>query len=114
MAGIRVPVYLRDTAKTIDSKAWVSRCETKEYFGLVDEAAARMNKLASSSTFDHEAMTLVLTGAIYIDESHADQVLKIGIEIKSNDEYMKMCTATAWVLLQAYLKAVDEGNWPHG
>lgn len=116
MPGIRVPVYLRDTAQTMDSKAWFKGCDKKEYYGLIDEAAARLSKITGDEAADNESLAIIVSGAVNADESHSGHVLQIASEIKSPEDWLKICTATAWVILQAYYKDKDkdQGSRPNG
>lgn len=109
-----MPVHLRDAAQTIDSKEWFQTCEQHEYFGLIDEAAARLSKITGDDAVDNASMAIIVAGAVHSDESHSEHVLNVATEVKTADDWLKFCTATAWVVLQAYYKAKDQGSWPNG
>jgi hypothetical protein len=123
-----VPMHLRDLAKTHGISSWVAskKCPEDFWFGKVDQARAYVRDLTLSVEESEEeddpsdgddpqweVVVPVIAGALQFDQALSTQVLDHGQGgFANDDDWHRICVATAWCIVGRYARAVSKGSWP--
>lgn len=115
--GVRIPAHSLDRAQSLALQGWVSRKEFPRdyYFGVLESCREKLEQRADGD-FDATASQKPLAtmiGAALDDEGAllAHAVKKATIEIKGEEEWLQICIAAGWCVIQLYEreKAKDDG-----
>jgi hypothetical protein len=124
-----VPMHLRDLAKTHGIPSWAAskKCPEDFWFGKVDQARAYVQDLTLSTDGSVEAeddpsggdeprwevLVPVIAGALHFDQALSTLVLDNGQGgLANDDDWHRICVATAWCIVGRYARAVNKGSWP--
>jgi hypothetical protein len=108
----RADEVLSDIFKIV---GWVARLDDRRrlYFGWCDAAMRDLALLNGGVAPQHESVVLVLIAALGEDESFAGHVRGRQADFLTDDgNWDKLYRAAAATILEEYLDAVDDCNWP--
>lgn len=117
MAGrIRIPAHLQDTAKGIAAQSWTKRKDfpQKKWFIAIDLFSAQLQEFTGEEAENSQIIPL-LAHMLREQDLLSQYVLEeTTATVSSEDAWLQICEAVAWVILQKYRTAVTKGEWPDG
>jgi hypothetical protein len=115
-------------AKTHGITDWVGgkKCPTDFWFNKVDQIRALVDDLTlnvgepdedddppDNDDPRWEAVVPVIAGAMQFDQALSTLVLDRGQGgFTTEDDWHRICVATAWCIVGKYARAVNKGSWP--
>jgi hypothetical protein len=112
---LQIPRHLQAIQDSLALRRWITskKFPLEVFFAIVD----RLKELATTVTpnVSDEMLANLLAPLIDADGGLLDRVLdKNTVDIRNNPGMWEACTqAAAWVVLQQYYGAVEDGKWPH-
>lgn len=112
--AFRIPVELQETARAFDVKKWFSQKTFPKalYFETVDMLSEHLRKVDPDGDLNNKNLATMIACTIAQEGSLERYALATGSEIGSPEKWTQICTAAAWVIMQAYDNATRKGEWP--
>ena len=123
---MKIPAHLQDTVARLSLRSWVTRKDFPRdfWFETIEQAKTLLRRHpphdpddeAPPDEPDTEAIAVILATALDAENRLVTYVTDTATtEIKNEDDWHRICMATAWLILQAYETAVrkQEWVWPH-
>jgi hypothetical protein len=107
---------MQDTAKTVALRSWIDRKHfpVDDYCQKIDDAREFLMGTAAADDATVSDDQIVAMIAMMLDNEGAlvAYCLDNDVEITDAENWLKICQAAAWVLLQRYELRVKKGEWP--
>lgn len=103
--SVRAPAHLRSKALEIGAQKWVKArtFRRQEWFKSIDTFIEGLSQLTGTNAIEHQILVNMIAAAIGYEPSLENHVTKLQVPIEDSNEWAKMCTAAAWVVLSEYL-----------
>ena len=112
--GIRVPVHLREAATAHTLKGWASRQDLSKYFHAIDSFENTLAPFMADGHAPNETLVSLLGLILNENDALADHVIEgAGGALNDEKDWLKVCQAASWVILQEYVRRVERGEWPN-
>jgi hypothetical protein len=111
--AIRIPAECQDMAKAADARKWVrsKKFPRAQYFESIEIFKNELNKYNPDGEH-YPQLAVMLACSLDVEGCLVTHVINVGTPIGNAEEWTKICTATAWVVLQEYASVVEKGDWP--
>jgi hypothetical protein len=112
--GVEIKAHMRSVGSKHSLRSWVGRKKfpLEDYFRVIDDYLDSIQTrlgmaLECTAAVQVVAGTLDQEGALfkYIDNDRE-------YVIESDEDWERICTAAAWIVIEKYDEAVTAGKWP--
>ncbi|NIZ91564.1 hypothetical protein [Kineococcus rubinsiae] len=112
--AFRIPVELQEVAKAFDLKRWTKpkSFPRDAYYETIDDFRAALKRFDPDDEVNKKHLATMLAATIATEGALETHALATSMEIGNAEKWTQVCTAAAWVIMQAYETAVTKGEWP--
>ena len=108
------PAPLRTLSKNLGLRSWVDSkdCERSAYFDLI-ESLRSVAEERLGHTIENVTVYVTTIAAMLEEEGSLYRYLtQKDLDTADESEYQRILTATAYVIIERYNQAIEEGTWP--
>lgn len=111
--AVRIPAPLQDIAATAQVRNWVRKkgFPQEVYFESIDRAKVALG-VFNLDEIPTSTLAISVVASIDAEGSLLNHVIPLGIGVDDDARWYKICLSAAYVVLNEYFKAVEDGKWP--